>query len=49
MCSIIGYSGSDKAAPVIVQGLKRMEYRGYNSVDCSSNLLAYQDNVWIMN
>jgi glucosamine--fructose-6-phosphate aminotransferase (isomerizing) len=32
MCSIIGYSGIDKAAPVIVKGLKRMEYRGYDSV-----------------
>ena len=32
MCSIIGYSGSDKAAPVIVKGLRRMEYRGYDSV-----------------
>ncbi|TLX74412.1 MAG: glutamine--fructose-6-phosphate transaminase (isomerizing) [Thaumarchaeota archaeon] len=32
MCSIIGYIGSDKAAPVLVQGLKRMEYRGYDSV-----------------
>src|SRR5690349_24175931 len=32
MCSIIGYIGFDKAAPVLVQGLKRMEYRGYDSV-----------------
>ena len=32
MCSIIGYIGSDKAAPILVQGLKRMEYRGYDSV-----------------
>ncbi|MDH3765077.1 MAG: glutamine--fructose-6-phosphate transaminase (isomerizing) [Nitrosopumilus sp.] len=32
MCSIIGYSGSDIAAPIIVKGLKRMEYRGYDSV-----------------
>ena len=32
MCSIIGYSGNDTAAPVIVKGLKRMEYRGYDSV-----------------
>jgi len=32
MCSIIGYSGNDSAAPVIVKGLKRMEYRGYDSV-----------------
>ena len=32
MCSIIGYSGNDTAAPIIVKGLKRMEYRGYDSV-----------------
>ena len=32
MCSIIGYSGTDEAAPIIVKGLKRMEYRGYDSV-----------------
>jgi glucosamine--fructose-6-phosphate aminotransferase (isomerizing) len=32
MCSIIGYSGKDNAAPIIVKGLKRMEYRGYDSV-----------------
>jgi glucosamine--fructose-6-phosphate aminotransferase (isomerizing) len=32
MCSIIGYLGISPAAPIIVQGLKRMEYRGYDSV-----------------
>ncbi|ABK78220.1 glucosamine 6-phosphate synthetase [Cenarchaeum symbiosum A] len=32
MCSIIGYRGDGPAAPVIVSGLKRMEYRGYDSV-----------------
>ena len=32
MCSIIGYCGDDFAAPIIVKGLKRMEYRGYDSV-----------------
>ena len=32
MCSIIGYSGNEIAAPIIVKGLKRMEYRGYDSV-----------------
>ena len=32
MCSIIGYYGSEIAAPIIVKGLKRMEYRGYDSV-----------------
>ena len=32
MCSIIGYFGKENAAPIIVKGLKRMEYRGYDSV-----------------
>ncbi|MEJ2259262.1 MAG: glutamine--fructose-6-phosphate transaminase (isomerizing) [Nitrosopumilaceae archaeon] len=32
MCSIIGYSGEDIASPIIVKGLRRMEYRGYDSV-----------------
>ncbi|HSB49935.1 MAG TPA: glutamine--fructose-6-phosphate transaminase (isomerizing) [Nitrosopumilaceae archaeon] len=32
MCSIIGYHGDDTAAPIIVNALKRMEYRGYDSV-----------------
>ena len=32
MCSIIGYTGTLLAAPVLVQSLKRMEYRGYDSV-----------------
>ena len=32
MCSIIGYFGHDEAAPTLVRGLGRMEYRGYDSV-----------------
>ena len=32
MCSIIGYYGKDDAAPILVRSLKRMEYRGYDSV-----------------
>jgi glutamine---fructose-6-phosphate transaminase (isomerizing) len=32
MCSIIGYSGIGKAAPFLVGGLQKMEYRGYDSV-----------------
>ena len=32
MCSIIGYLGKDSAAPILVKGLRRMEYRGYDSV-----------------
>ena len=32
MCSIIGYYGKEIAAPILVSGLKRMEYRGYDSL-----------------
>ena len=32
MCSIIGYKGQLNVAPLLVDSLKRMEYRGYDSV-----------------
>jgi glucosamine--fructose-6-phosphate aminotransferase (isomerizing) len=32
VCSIIGYRGKLFAAPVLIESLKRMEYRGYDSV-----------------
>ena len=31
MCGIIGYVGHQQAAPILLDGLARMEYRGYDS------------------
>ena len=31
MCGIIGYLGPQEAMPIILDGLKRLEYRGYDS------------------
>ncbi len=31
MCGIVGYIGSEQAAPIILDGLSKLEYRGYDS------------------
>ncbi len=40
MCGIVGYIGAHGAVPIILEGLKRLEYRGYDS----AGLAVYCDN-----
>ena len=35
MCGIVGYIGEKEAAPVLLEGLKKLEYRGYDSAGLS--------------
>lgn len=35
MCGIVGYIGSEQAAPILLEGLERLEYRGYDSAGVS--------------
>src|SRR5664279_5911815 len=35
MCGIVGYIGFRNACPIIINGLKRLEYRGYDSAGIS--------------
>jgi glutamine---fructose-6-phosphate transaminase (isomerizing) len=36
MCGIVGYVGSKTASPLLIEGLKRLEYRGYDSAGIST-------------
>ena len=45
MCGIVGYVGTQQAAPLVLEGLRRLEYRGYDSAGmavCGPNGLRVQ-------
>ena len=54
MCGIVGYIGSNRAYDILIQGLKRLEYRGYDSagvalVDCDGKLKIHKSQGKVSN
>jgi glucosamine--fructose-6-phosphate aminotransferase (isomerizing) len=37
MCGIVGFTGEKEAAPLLLAGLKKLEYRGYDSAGIAVN------------
>ena len=45
MCGIVGYAGPDEALPVVLEGLRRLEYRGYDSAGVA---LVDGERLWVL-
>jgi len=43
MCGIVGYAGNRPVLPILINGLKRLEYRGYDSAGIS---LLHENTLW---
>ena len=44
MCGIIGFVGDKKASPTVLKGLKRLEYRGYDSTGMATTA---DGRIWL--
>jgi len=45
MCGIVGYTGPDEALPVVLEGLRRLEYRGYDSAGVA---VVDGERLWVL-
>ena len=46
MCGIVGYIGAQEAFPILIKGLRRLEYRGYDSAGVAMINSNGELNVW---